>query len=118
MDFLLKHKLIAGGAVIMMAAAAWYFLGGSSESDSVLSIEAPAVPPQAQKLIQSLAVLSAVTLDGAIFSNPSFQTLVDFSTPITVEPVGRENPFLPLSASEIGSVTSLPSSQSTSPSGR
>jgi len=118
MDFLLKHKLTAGGVVIVMAAAAWYFLGGSPESDSVLSVEAPTVPPQAQKLIQSLAVLSSVTLDGSIFSNPSFQALVDFSTPITVEPVGRVNPFLPLSASEMGSAASLPSSQSTSPSGR
>src|SRR3989338_11160873 len=118
MDFLLKHNLTAGGVVIVMAAAAWYFLGGSSESASVLSVEAPTVPPQAQKLIQSLAVLSAVTLDGAIFSTPSFQALVDFSTPIIVEPVGRINPFLPLSASEMGSGTSLPPSQSTSPSGR
>src|SRR3989338_6324194 len=118
MDFLLKHKLTAAGLVLMIAVAAWYFLAGSSETDAVLSIETPTVPPQAQKLIQSLAVLSTVQLDGAIFSNPSFTTLVDFSLPITVEPVGRENPFSPLSAGEIGSSVSPQATTPPSPSGR
>src|SRR3989344_696149 len=101
MDFILKHKLVAVGMVIVVAAGAWYFLSGSSDSGAVLSTEVPAVPPEAEELIRSLAALRAVTLDGAIFSNPSFQALRDFSTPITPEPVGRRNPFAPLSASEI-----------------
>lgn len=116
MDFLLKHKLMAVVALIMIVGASWFFLGGSSEPEAVLTAEVPTTPPEAQKLIQSLAILSTVTLDGAIFSSPSWKALIDFSQPIIAEPVGRVNPFAPISASEIASGTALPA-QST-PTGR
>ena len=103
MNFLLKHKLLAATIVVIAAAIAWYFLSGSSSPEAVLMTEVPTVPAEAQQLIQSLAALRAVELDGAIFSNPAFRALRDFSTPITPEPVGRENPFAPLSTSEMGS---------------
>src|SRR5258708_2488822 len=101
MSFIFKHKLFAGALVIVVAAALWYFLSGSSAPEAVLSAENPSAPPEAQQLIQSLTTLRTVTLDGAIFSNASFQLLHDFSTQIATEPVGRLDPFAPLSASEI-----------------
>lgn len=113
MEFLLKHKMVAAGFVVILAALAWYFLSGSTDREAVLTTEAPTIPAEAQQLILSLASLRAVTLDGAIFSSPSFKALRDFSKPITTEPVGRQNPFAPLSASEIASGAST---QPTSPS--
>lgn len=103
MDFFIKHKLMAVVLVVAIAGVGWFFLAGSSEPEAVLTTEAPSVPPEAQQLIASLNALSAVTLDGSIFASPAFQALRDFSTPITTEPVGRKNPFAPLSASEIAS---------------
>lgn len=108
MDLLIKHKLVAVGIVIVIAAAIWYFMSGSSSQEAVLSVEMPTVPPEAQELIQNLAVLRSVTLDGEIFASASFKALRDFSTPITTEPVGRKNPFAPLSASEMASGSSSP----------
>ena len=106
MDLLFKHKLMTLGLIVVIAAVSWYFLAGSSSPSPVLSAEgASSVPPDAQQLVQSLNDLRAVTLDGAIFSNPSFQALKDFSTPIVPEPVGRMDPFAPINASEIASGT-------------
>ena len=98
MDFVLKHKLMAIVLIIALAGFGWLLLSGSSEQEAVLSAEAPGIPPEAQQLIQNLNQLSAVTLDGSIFTNPAFQALRDFSTPIVAEPIGRQNPFAPLSA--------------------
>ena len=102
MDLLLKHKAIAGLVIVAIVGIAWYMLGGSAPADSgsVITTETSAsVPPEAQQLVESLLTLRAVSLDGTIFTNPSFQTLHDFSTPVLPEPVGRDNPFAPLDAS-------------------
>ena len=106
MDWLLKHKLSGIVIVIVLAGIAWYMLSGSSPSpDSVLTSESAAqIPPEAQELVETLLTLRAVTLQGTIFSNPSFQVLKDFSTPIIPEPIGRPNPFAPLGVDIAGSV--------------
>lgn len=96
MEFLLKNKILAAIVIVVIAAAGWYFLGGGSGgSDSVITAQVSNVPPDAQQLIDSLNTLRSVKLDGAIFQNPSFQSLKDFSTPINPEPIGRDDPFKP-----------------------
>src|SRR4051812_26123497 len=104
MDWLFKHKLMTLGLVVVIAAIVWYFISDSSSSSSVLTAEsATSVPPDAEKLVQSLSTLRAVTLDGAVFQNSAFQALQDYSKPIVPEPVGRTNPFAAISSSEIAS---------------
>lgn len=99
MDWVLKHKIVAILGALVIAIAAWYFLSGSSTPAPVLTSEQPAgAPPGTQQLIQSLLSLRAVNLSGTIFSNPAFQALQDFTTPVVPEPVGRSDPFAPLSA--------------------
>jgi hypothetical protein len=103
MDWILKHKFIAIGAALVLAGLAWYMLGGTTApSDSVLTTQNTAqVPADAQELVSSLLTLRAVTLNANIFTNPSFQALKDFSTPIITESVGRANPFAPLGQSAL-----------------
>ena len=101
MHLIFKHKILTAGVVLVAAWMSWYFLAGSSAPSPILSAEsASKVPPDAQQLVQSLNDLRSVTLDGAIFTNPSFQALKDFSTPIVPEPVGRADPFAPISAGQ------------------
>jgi hypothetical protein len=98
MNWILKHKIISIVMTVLVVGIAWYFLSGSSSAPTaVLSSEASSQSPAGtDQLISSLLALRSVTLGGTIFSNPSFQVLQDFTTPIVPEPVGRPNPFAPL----------------------
>ena len=50
----------------------------------------------AQKFVNQINSLNSVELSADIFSNPVFQSLVDFSRPIPEESKGRNNPFAPI----------------------
>jgi hypothetical protein len=100
MDWILKHKLLSILFAVAVAFTAWYFLSGSSAPQPVLSTAANAQAPEGtQAMVQSLLSLQSVTLNDSLFSSPSFQALKDFTTPITSEPVGRNDPFAPVGAS-------------------
>ncbi len=113
MDWILRHKLLAIIITVVLAGVAWYMLSGSSSpSAPVLSTEQPTqAPAGASDLVQSLLVLRAVTLSGTIFSNPAFQALQDFTTPIIPEPVGRPDPFAPLGQGNQASPSSTQGAQ-------
>lgn len=49
-----------------------------------------------QELISLLLELRSITLDPAFFNDERFRALKDFSQEIIPEPVGRQNPFAPL----------------------
>lgn len=89
-----KLLVIAGG--IAIAVGLWYGLSPSSSSDALLVADQTGGP--GQEVVDTLRQLDAVKLDGTLFSNPTFSSLRDFSTQIIPEPVGRPNPFAPLSA--------------------
>jgi len=93
MDWILKHKLMAILIAIAISAGAWYFLSGSSPSPVLSDTNTNAVPAGAQDLVSSLLALRSVSLNESIFSDPSFQALQDFTTPVQAEPIGRDDPF-------------------------
>lgn len=104
MNWILQHKLIVIGAIIVLFVAVWYGLSSSGGAAPVLETGAvgntgsPTADSADQQLVATLLSLRAVTLSGTIFTDPAFQSLKDFSTAITPEPIGRPNPFAPLSA--------------------
>lgn len=108
MNFLTQHKffVILGG--VALAIGIWYSLS-SSGSAGVLS--ASDIGGPGQDVVDTLRQLEAVRLDGAVFSNPSFAALKDFSTQIIPEPVGRPNPFAPLGAAPDVSASSTKAAQ-------
>lgn len=78
-----------------------YFFTGKKDTNSVLKTETVStVAPADQDLISLLLELKSITLDESIFSNPSFQSLQDFSQELVNEPVGRVNPFAPLGSNQ------------------
>jgi hypothetical protein len=50
----------------------------------------------AAKFRKQLDLLNKVKIDDHVFSTPSFNSLIDWSRPLPVEPAGRPNPFAPL----------------------
>lgn len=99
MDWIIKHKVLAIILAVVLAVAAWYFLSGSSAPPTVLSNDQTNQAPQGtEQMVQSLLALQAVTLDSTLFSDPSYQILKDYTTPIAQEPAGRPDPFAPIGA--------------------
>ncbi len=96
---LARHKLVLIGISILVALGVWYGLSAapSSTSDLVTTSVAESDGPADSGLVATLLTLRAVKLDGTILSDPAFTSLKDFSTEIVPEPIGRDNPFAPLS---------------------
>lgn len=99
-ETIVHNKFTVGGLALVVAVGAWYFLGGSGGKEGVLVTENFATPvSQAEKdLVATLLQLRSVNLNGTIFSDPAFKSLKDFGSQIVPEPVGRPNPFAPLSS--------------------
>jgi hypothetical protein len=111
MSFLSQHKYLIVIAVVIVLGGAWYMLSGSSAPTLTSTSTDAGSSPADQQLVTNLLALRAVKLDGTIFSNPAFLSLKDFSTQIVSEPVGRADPFAPLSSSAATSTTSTGNSQ-------
>ncbi len=101
MNLLVRYKMVVFAlafAVIGFVVYTTFF--PSRGGEPTLATEEVTSPEEAenQDLIALLYNLRAITLDNAIFSDPIFMSLVDFSQVLVAEPVGRENPFAPLNA--------------------
>jgi hypothetical protein len=99
LDFIISHKIIVAVIGLLVAVGVWIGLSTSAPSSSVLTTETVDNSGVDQELVATLLALRAVRLDGAIFSDPAFQSLKDFSTEIIPEPIGRPNPFAPIGSS-------------------
>jgi len=98
MQSLLQHKLILIASGIALAGLVWYGLSPSPVEPDLVPSSGVVGSQTDQGIIPTLLALRAVKLDGTIFSAPAFTRLNDNSTDIVSEPVGRTNPFAPLSA--------------------
>ncbi len=99
MQSLLQHKLILIASGLVVAGLVWYGLSPSSVEPDLVSTPSTEEGTQVDKgIVPTLLTLRAVKLDGTVFSAAAFTRLRDFSTDIVAEPVGRSNPFAPLSA--------------------
>ena len=87
------------GGIAVFAFVIWHVLSqNTSAPANTLLTTTGATDQTSQELVTILSTLRAIKLDGAIFSEPAFSSLKDFSTQINPEPVGRPNPFAPLSS--------------------
>lgn len=82
------------GIVLALYLGYSFFLAPSDEP--VLSVTETAASPDAD-LVALLFELKNIRLDNALFSDPVFRALKDFGQDLVAEPVGRPNPFAPLS---------------------
>lgn len=97
-----KKIIIIVVVVIVLFFVYSFFFGGSSNDNSLLRGVAN-TPSGADvigsEIIQALNQIDTLQLDRTIFEDPVFRSLVDRSQPIPPEPVGRDNPFSPITFS-------------------
>ena len=120
MQWIAHNKILFTILVVVVIGAVWFGLSqnAAAPSDALLTSVtttsgSPTQESADQALVASLLALRSVSLSGNIFQDIAFQSLQDFGTAIVAEPVGRPNPFAPLSRSGgAGSVATTSSQKS------
>jgi hypothetical protein len=99
MEYITQHKLISLLVLVLLIGAAWWgFTNVSGPAPVITTTDVGnATDTQDAQIVSTLLQLQAVTLSGAIFTDPGFLSLQDFTTQVVSEPVGRPNPFAPVS---------------------
>lgn len=114
MNFISKYKkIILATIVIMVLFFAYnFFFGGKQEGDELISgtiNQRTAADVVGAEIIQALNQIESLKLDRTIFEDPVYRSLIDRSEPIPSEPVGKTNPFDPISQSnQTGQVVEIP----------
>ena len=89
--------LIIIASLIVAGGIYWYFFTGSPTSDLPLTSDSGAQTAIQTKFEMLIVELGPISFDTTILSDTRFTALVDLTTPITEEPVGRKDPFAPVS---------------------
>lgn len=93
----LNSKFAVIAIIVVILGGLWYGLTSSSApATSDVLTSAPGDSSGDEAIMQSLLTLQAVNLSGAIFTDPAYATLKDYTTAITPVPAGRPDPFAPL----------------------
>lgn len=101
-DIIKKNKIILVVVALLFVGFVWYGMSGVEETPSLLesnSFEGAVgseVTAQERATLDTLFQLRSIQLLGNIFNDPAFQALRDYRIEIVAEPVGRKNPFAPL----------------------
>ncbi len=99
-------------ALILLAASFYlysYFFVGSGDTSDVLTVTTPdgGDTVLAADLLLVLADLRTLTLDDSIFTDPVFQSLKNFRVELSPEPIGRDNPFAPITGAGASQKSSI-----------
>lgn len=84
-------------ALIIVGVILWGQLTGG---DSPI-ITATESNTQQSEALSALLEMRTIKLDGRLFENRAFQSLVDTNREIVPEPVGRQNPFAPIGEDDV-----------------
>ena len=95
MSTLLKNLLFALGLALILWLGYVVFIR-EDDGDIVESVELSQAQRDTQDFLVKLQQLRELNFGDRIFKDPRFQSLVDFRQDIEPEPVGRDNPFLPI----------------------
>jgi hypothetical protein len=79
--------------IVLIVALGYYLYIQSNAAVLKTGTARDQVALESALILRRLNEIKTVSLDGAIFSNERFTTLVDFTEPIIPQPVGRSNPF-------------------------
>lgn len=89
------QNIIAAVGLAIVAGLGFYlfYLDGSSTLDSERVSEVDVTEMQATDFRQAITQLQSVSLDTSVISDTRFRSLVEHSTEVTPDSVGRDNPF-------------------------
>lgn len=104
----MKNISILVVAIALIVGAYFLFVKKDAPSDTV-SASASSAKGAGSSIVSIREIerigrqLEKVEIDTAFFSDPVFESLVDFRTVIPEEPVGKQNPFAPSGALDTSS---------------
>ncbi len=109
MEFITQNKLLTTGVGITVATLLYWTFFMQGGSAPALTATDVGVDAPAQELLATLTTLNTIQLDvhSALFQDPAFVSLTDFGVIIPLQPVGRRNPFAPLSGTPTQPTTVL-----------
>ncbi|MCX6715965.1 MAG: hypothetical protein NT077_03030 [Candidatus Taylorbacteria bacterium] len=90
-----KKTIIAIVVIVVLALVYFYFAGGETTSTNSMLLGAESNSVGAAEL-SLLNQMKSLRIDTTLFSDPAYISLVDYSTKITAQNVGRPNPFAPV----------------------
>ncbi len=93
MDALLKNKVVLIMVLLILGAVGYYFFFADETQPTEQNIQNDIV---GKKVVETLDTLNSLDLDGRIFENVVYQSLVEIEAPIPTEKQGRNNPFAPV----------------------
>lgn len=99
MSNLLKNLLFALGITILLFVAYMVFMRGSDEPTALTASQGMTTEQaslETQALLATLRELKSYNVDGKIFDDSRFDSLIDFRVELIEEPTGRPNPFAPI----------------------
>jgi glucose-6-phosphate isomerase len=94
-----SYKSLIGIGIIIAAVVVTYIAlsKGPAESDSLLQSQAtPEAAVVSARILNLLNQIKSLKIDTTLFTDPAYQTLVDYSVQIPPVDVGRPNPFAPI----------------------
>jgi hypothetical protein len=97
LQFIKSNALLVGGILVVILGLG-YYLFSSSGTPAPLTTDSSS-SSVSQHLLVTLSNLQTIQLNGAIFTDPAFQSLTNFGTTIPTQPTGRANPFAPFTSS-------------------
>lgn len=84
-------------ALLIVGVVLWGQLTGG-DAPIITSTESNT---QQSEALSALLEMRSIKLDGRLFENRAFQSLVDTKREIIPEPIGRQNPFAPIGEDDI-----------------
>lgn len=98
-----KTIIVAIVAVVVLAIVYFYFSGDPVPSEGSLQVQsASQADVVGTRVLNLLSQINSLHIDTSIFKGAVFNSLVDYTVSIPEVPVGRPNPFAPLSGVSIG----------------
>ena len=83
--------------VIILGVIGYFYISNRNSNELLLQVQTKDSSEIIGKdLLAALSRLNAIKLDDKLFRDPMFNSLQDFSVEIVAQPVGRDNPFLPI----------------------
>lgn len=91
-----KNGLIILGLLVVGGLGYYLFV---MQSDSALTTDTARVNEAqlaGQQFLSELREIRTYNLSNSLFSDERFRSFVDFTLPVSEQPVGRDNPFAPI----------------------
>lgn len=95
MSSIIQNIIIVLGLIVV--AGLGYYLFSQNASGTLEFVNQPVssqAVAESADFLQKLNKLKSISLDGSLFSDPRFQSLVNNTQPVIEVNIGRPNPFL------------------------